>query len=78
MAIEGAEKYDFLQLVAVEESIDSSNKDIAETMVEDDNLALMVGASSNDEDNSLLDFKVSFEKVKVNIHSYSKKNLESL
>lgn len=77
MAIEEPKKYDFLSLVAMDESDNESSKnqviiradpksDNYKPESNQENLALMVGVGSSDKDNTPLDTKVSFEQAKAN------------
>lgn len=87
----GPEAYNFLALVALEESDDERFRNQAKIMVkvqldnldskindEDSNLAPMVWTDPDNGENNQEEAKVSFEHVKKNIHSYSKKKFESL
>lgn len=82
MIIEEPAKYDFLALVALEESDDESCKEKValrtkaksdNCMLQDsqENLLLMPAAGSYNKDSGLLDTKVCFEQATANIHIYS-------
>lgn len=89
MAIKEPEKYDFLTLVAMDESDIESNNDKVAMVIDpeldnskpecnEENMDLMAGVGSYDKDSALLDTKVSFEQAKANIYTYSKEKIESL
>ncbi|XP_027774342.1 uncharacterized protein LOC114078040 [Solanum pennellii] len=73
LALEQEDDYDFLALVAVETKEEKETCRSQETI-----LALMAGSDSEDDEEDDKQSKVSFHHIKVNIESYSKKELESL
>lgn len=90
LAIEGPKMYDFLALVELEESDNEScdtteikvkaklDKSDSEIEDEDSYLILMAGRNPDNRENNQQETKVSFEQVKKNIHTYSKKKLKLL
>ena len=73
LALEQEDDYDFLALVAVETKEEKETCRSQETI-----LALMAGSDSEDDEEDDNQSKISFHHIKVNIESYSKKELESL